>query len=107
MATAEHAHVDANNDCVCDVEGCGAAMHVDSNNDCKCDKCGDPVHVDDNPADGVCDRCKAVSNAMTFIGTLFGELTKKDQNYYAIDKENGTITVDTDTRLMPMYLEMS
>ena len=96
VATAEHAHVDANNDCVCDVEGCGAAMHVDSNNDCKCDKCGDPVHVDDNPADGVCDRCKAVSNAMTFIGTLFGELTKKDQNYYAIDKENGTITVDTD-----------
>lgn len=77
--TAEHDHVDANNDCKCDVEGCGAAMHVDT-----------------TPADGVCDRCKAVSNAMTFIGTLFGELTKKDQNYYAIDKENGTITVDTD-----------
>ena len=96
VATAEHAHVDANNDCVCDVEGCGAAMHVDSNNDCKCDKCKAPVHVDADPADGVCDRCKAVSNAMTFIGTLFGELTKKDQNYYAIDKENGTITVDTD-----------
>ena len=96
VATAEHTHVDANNDCVCDVEGCGAAMHVDSNNDCKCDKCEAPVHVDADPADGVCDRCKAVSNAMTFIGTLFGELTKKDQNYYAIDKENGTITVDTD-----------
>lgn len=95
VATAEHAHVDANNDCVCDVEGCGAAMHVDSNNDCKCDKCKAPMHVDTAPADGVCDRCKAVSNAMTFIGTLFGELTKKDQ-YYAIDKENGTITVDTD-----------
>ena len=77
--TAEHDHVDANKDCVCDVEGCGAAMHVDT-----------------TPADGVCDRCKAVSNAMTFIGTLFGELTKKDQDYYAIDKENGTITVDTD-----------
>ena len=77
--TAEHDHVDANHDCVCDVEGCGAAMHVDA-----------------KPADGVCDRCKAVSNAMTFIGTLFGELTKQDQNYYAIDKESGTITVDTD-----------
>ena len=77
--TAEHDHVDANKDCKCDVEGCGAAMHVDT-----------------TPADGVCDRCKAVSNAMTFIGTLFGELTKKDQNYYAIDKENGTITVYTD-----------
>ena len=77
--TAEHKHADANSDCVCDVEGCGAAMHVDT-----------------TPADGVCDRCKAVSNAMTFIGTLFGELTKQDQNYYAIDKENGTITVDTD-----------
>ena len=77
--TAEHEHVDANKDCKCDVEGCGAAMHVDT-----------------TPADGVCDRCKAVSNAMTFIGTLFGELTKDGQNYYAIDKENGTITVDTD-----------
>lgn len=77
--TAEHDHVDANHDCVCDVEGCGAAMHVDG-----------------PPADGVCDRCKAVSNAMTFIDTLIGELTKKDQNYYAIDKENGTITVETD-----------
>ena len=98
VATAEHTHVDANGDCVCDVEGCGAAMHVDSNNDCKCDVegCGAAMHVDTTPADGVCDRCKAVSNAMTFIGTLFGELTKKDQNYYAIDKENGTITVDTD-----------
>ena len=96
VATAEHTHADANGDCVCDVEGCGAAMHVDSNNDCKCDKCKAPMHVDTNPADGVCDRCKAVSNAMTFIGTLFGELTKKDQDYYAIDKENGTITVDTD-----------
>ena len=96
VATAEHTHVDANNDCVCDVEGCGAAVHVDSNNDCKCDKCKAPMHVDTAPADGVCDRCKAVSNAMTFIGTLFGELTKKDQDYYAIDKENGTITVDTD-----------
>ena len=96
VATAEHTHADANGDCVCDVEGCGAAMHVDSNNDCKCDKCKAPMHVDTAPADGVCDRCKAVSNAMTFIGTLFGELTKKDQNYYAIDKENGTITVDTD-----------
>lgn len=97
VATAEHAHVDANNDCVCDVEGCGAAMHVDSNNDCKCDVegCGAAMHVDANN-DGVCDRCKAVSNAMTFIGTLIGELTKKDQNYYAIDKENGTITVETD-----------
>lgn len=77
--TAEHDHVDANNDCKCDVEGCGAAMHVDT-----------------TPADGVCDRCKAVSNAKTFISTLIGELTKKDQNYYAIDKENGTITVETD-----------
>ena len=77
--TAEHKHVDANNDCKCDVEGCGAAMHVDT-----------------TPADGVCDRCKAVSNAMTFIGTLFGELTKAGQDYYDIDKENGTITVDTD-----------
>lgn len=96
VATAEHTHADANGDCVCDVEGCGAAMHVDSNNDCKCDKCKAPMHVDANPADGVCDRCKAVSNAMTFIGTLFGELTKKDQSYYAIDKENGTITVETD-----------
>ena len=98
VATAEHTHVDADNDCVCDVEGCGAAMHVDSNKDCKCDVegCGAAMHVDVDPADGVCDRCKAVSNAMTFIGTLFGELTKKDQNYYAIDKENGTITVDTD-----------
>lgn len=96
VATAEHTHVDANGDCVCDVEGCGAAVHVDSNNDCKCDKCKAPMHVDTAPADGVCDRCKAVSNAMTFIGTLFGELTKKDQDYYAIDKENGTITVDTD-----------
>ena len=96
VATAEHAHVDANNDCVCDVKGCGAAMHVDSNNDCKCDKCKAPVHVDTTPADGVCDLCKAVSNPMTFIGTLVGELTKKDQDYYAIDKENGTITVDTD-----------
>ena len=96
VATAEHTHADANGDCVCDVEGCGAAMHVDSNNDCKCDKCKAPMHVDTAPADGVCDRCKAVSNAMTFIGTLFGELTKKDQDYYAIDKENGTITVDTD-----------
>lgn len=96
VATAEHTHADANGDCVCDVEGCGAAMHVDSNNDCKCDKCKAPMHVDTAPADGVCDRCKAVSNAMTFIGTLFGELTKKDQNYYAINKENGTITVDTD-----------
>lgn len=96
VATAEHTHADANGDCVCDVEGCGAAMHVDSNNDCKCDKCKAPMHVDTAPADGVCDRCRAVSNAMTFIGTLFGELTKKDQDYYAIDKENGTITVDTD-----------
>ncbi len=96
VATAEHTHADANGDCVCDVEGCGAAMHVDSNNDCKCDKCKAPMHVDTAPADGVCDHCKAVSNAMTFIGTLFGELTKKDQDYYAIDKENGTITVDTD-----------
>lgn len=96
VATAEHAHVDANNDCVCDVKGCGAAMHVDSNNDCLCDKCKKvKVHHDEN-GDGVCDLCKAVSNAMTFIGTLFGELTKKDQDYYAIDKENGTITVDTD-----------
>ena len=97
VATAEHTHVDANGDCVCDVEGCGAAMHVDSNNDCKCDVegCGAAMHVDSNN-DGVCDRCKAVSNAMTFIGTLVGELTKKDQDYYAIDKENGTITVDTD-----------
>lgn len=77
--TAEHDHVDANNDCKCDVEGCGAAMHVDT-----------------TPADGVCDRCKAVSNAKTFISTLIGELTKADQNYYAIDKENGTITVETD-----------
>lgn len=77
--TAEHDHVDANKDCKCDVEGCGAAMHVDT-----------------TPADGVCDRCKAVSNAMTFISTLIGELTKADQNYYAIDKENGTITVETD-----------
>lgn len=77
--TAEHDHVDANKDCKCDVEGCGAAMHVDT-----------------TPADGVCDRCKAVSNAMTFISTLIGELTKADQNYYAIDKENGTITVNTD-----------
>lgn len=77
--TAEHDHVDANHDCVCDVEGCGAAMHVDG-----------------PPADGVCDHCKAVSNAKTFISTLIGELTKADQNYYAIDKENGTITVETD-----------
>ena len=96
VATAEHTHADANGDCVCDVEGCGAAMHVDSNNDCKCDKCKAPMHVDTTPADGVCDRCRAVSNAMTFIGTLFGELTNKDKDYYAIDKENGTITVDTD-----------
>ncbi len=96
VATAEHTHVDADNNCVCDDGNCGAAMHVDSNNDCKCDRCKAPVHVDTNPADGVCDRCKAVSNALDFIGTLFGELTKKDQNYYAIDKENGTITVDTD-----------
>ena len=96
VATAEHTHADANGDCVCDVEGCGAAMHVDSNNDCLCDKCKKvKVHHDEN-GDGVCDLCKAVSNAMTFIGTLFGELTKKDQDYYAIDKENGTITVDTD-----------
>lgn len=96
VATAEHTHVDANNDCVCDDENCGAAVHVDNNNDCLCDKCKEvKVHHDEN-GDGVCDLCKAVSNAMTFIGTLFGELTKKDQNYYAIDKENGTITVDTD-----------
>ena len=96
VATAEHTHVDANKDCVCDVEGCGAAMHVDSNKDCKCDVegCGAAMHVDTNPADGVCDHCKAVSNAMTFIGTLFGELTNKDKGYYAI--ENGTITVETD-----------
>ena len=65
-------HVDANNDGICDNEGCGATVEIkkckkcvtDADKNGYCDVCGSKMkentgcdHEDVNPVDGLCDKC--------------------------------------------------
>ena len=83
------AHVDANKDCVCDV--CKAAVHVDANKDCVCDNCKKEYHPDTNN-NGICDNqtCKKVIDFMALIGDVYKNL----DSFYFINDTTKAITVN-------------
>ena len=62
-ATAEHTHIDANKDHICDDCGDQISACYDNNNDHKCDYCGATLtdHIDDD-GNGYCDTCGTITH---------------------------------------------